>query len=167
MVKPEVNPAFLIRSYVWQLLKRNDHDTWDESKYGGLIPIVPLAEEPDLGEYSGPRIVYGYSGDNSTAQYARKYGSMAFAVYDDNFRRLTKTLTILDAALGRFDDAAKDVNKYTSTKPAFLGVRFGYIRASMLEGGQPETQEGGRQSAVYIVSYEYYADYDVITDVTQ
>lgn len=167
MTDTVVTPAYLIRSYAWQLLKNNMPDVWDEAKYGGIIPIVPLAEEPELDEYDGPHIVYGYAIDPTGDLHARKGGSVTFAIYDQNFRRLTKTLNILQAAFERQDEAARDVNEYTSTIPAFIGTRFGYIRLGFVEGGSPEEVEGGRQSALVNVNFEFYVDYDVKTSISE
>lgn len=175
-----VSPAYLLRSYTWALLKANDPVTWDSSKYGGLIPIVPVAEEPELEEFSGPHIVYGYALDTTGSLHARKSGSVTFAVYDQNFRRLTNTLNVLQAAFERQDEAARDVNEYTSwvtrednfdidgnpVKP-FVGLRFGYISIGFIEGGTPEDSEGGRQSALVNIRFEYYVDYDVKTSISQ
>lgn len=179
MMDTTVSPAYLIRSYAWALLKANDPDTWDETKYGGLIPIVPLAEEPELSEYDGPHIVYGYANDPTGDLPARKGGSLTFAIYDQNFRRLTKTVTVLQTAFERKDETARDVNEYTSwvtssaldadenpIKP-FIGITFGFIDIGFVEGGSPEETEGGRQSALVNIRYEYHVDYAVKTTLAE
>lgn len=168
----EVNAAYLLVDYAWGVLKANYPTVWDESKYGGLIPIVPLSEEPELDEYDGPHIVYGYAEDPTGSLHARSGGSITFAVYDQNFRRLGKTMNILKAAFERQDETARDVNNFTSVynpggaaTPPYLGIRFGYISVAFVEGGTPEETEGGRQSAIISITYEYYVDYDVITSI--
>lgn len=167
-VNVEVSPAYFIRAYAWAVLKANMSDVWDESKYGGMTPIVPVAEEPDLDEYSGPHIVYGYALDATGSLYARNSGSLTFAVYDDNFRRLTKTLNILQAAFERQDETARDINLFTTSKgPSWIGLRFGTVSVGFVEGGSPEDQEGGRQSALINIRFEYYVEYtNIITNVT-
>jgi hypothetical protein len=164
---PTVSAAYLLRSYTWQLLKNNMSDVWDEDKYGGLTPIVPLSEEPELDEFSGPHIVYGFADDATGSLHARNSGSMTFAIYDDNFRRLGKTMNILKTAFERQDEAAADVNIYTSTIPQFIGIRFGTIDIGFTEGGTPEELEGGRQTALINLRYEYYVDYDVKTTIAE
>jgi hypothetical protein len=165
MVSPVLSPVYLLRSYAWAVLKANMPETWDETKYGGMTPIVPLSEEPELDEFDGPHIVYGYSLDSTGSLHARKSGSMTFAVYDQNFRRLTETLTNLQTAFERQDETAKDVNRYTTARPQFIGLRFGYIFIGFVEGGTPEETEGARQSALINIRFEYYVDYDVVTAV--
>lgn len=169
-MRPEVHPAHILVDYAWAVLKRNYPAVWDESKYGGLIPIVPLSEEPELDGYDGPHLVYGYADAAAGSLYARHTGSITFVVYDDNFRRLGRTLTILKTAFERQDETAKDVNKFSTTflmsnGQPYLGIRFGTIELSFVEGGTPETTEAGRQSALISISYEYYVDYDVVTSV--
>lgn len=164
---PVVSPVYLLRSYAWAVLKANMPEVWNEELYGGLTPIVPLSEEPELEEFTGPHIVYGYALDTTGTLYARKTGSMTFAIYDTNFRRLTETMNVLQAAFERQDETARDVNKYTTAQGAkYIGIRFGYIFVGFAEGGSPEETEGAEQSAIINVRFEYYVDYDVITAVT-
>lgn len=162
-----VSPAYLIRSYAWEVLRANDPGTWNKDKYGGLIPIVPLAEEPELSEYDGPHIVYGYANDPTGDLPARKGGSLTFAIYDQNFRRLTKTITVLQTAFERKDETARDVNEYTSSLAPFIGITFGFIDIGFVEGGSPEESEGGRQSALVNIRYEYHVDYAVKTTIAE
>ena len=167
-VNTEISPAYFIRAYAWAVLKANMGDVWDEAKYGGMTPIVPVSEEPELEAYSGPHIVYGYALDATGALYARNSGSVTFAVYDDNFRRLTKTMNILQAAFERQDETARDINNFTTSKgSAWIGLRFGTVDVGFIEGGTPEETEGGRQSALINVRFEYYVEYNnVVTAVT-
>lgn len=162
-----MSPAYVLRAYAWELLQANDPDTWDKSKYGGSVPIVPVSEEPELEEFSGPHIVYGYALSNPGSLEARKTGSVTFAVYDQNFRRLTKTLNILQAAFERQDESARDINEFTSrvTNSAgdrpFLGLTFGYVGLGFVEGGTPEDSEDGPMSAIINIRFEYHVDYGV------
>lgn len=164
-VSQVLNPVYLLRSYAWRVLEVNMPETWNTELYGGMTPIVPVAEEPELDEFDGPHIVYGYTLDTTNALYIRKSGSLTFAVYDNNFRRLTETLNVLQAAFERQDESARDVNNYTSAFESFIGIRFGYIFIGFIEGGTPEEAEGGRQSALINIRFEYYVTHDVTTNV--
>lgn len=157
----KITPAYLLRSYIWQLLKLNLG--WTEANYGNLVPIVPVAEEPEISVFDKPYIVYGYALDGTGDLHARGSGSMTLVIYDANFRNLTQALNVIVTALERQDESARDVNRYTSSVPAFIGLRFGYIRIGFTEGGTPETTEGGRQSALVNISFEYYTELDVKT----
>lgn len=160
-----MNPAYLIRAYAWEILKANMSDVWNETAYGGLVPIVEVAEEPELDQFTGPHIIYGYALSTTGTLYAHNRGSVTFAVYDDNFRRLTKTLNILQAAFERQDETASDINNFTSKKESFVGMRFGSVWIGFVEGGTPETTEGGRQSAIINIAFNYFVEYDVTTRV--
>lgn len=157
------SPVYLLRGYAWEVLKRNT--SMKESDYDGMIPIVPLAEEPEILTFGKPYMVYGYALNSSDSLYARKSGSMTFAIYNPNFRELTKILAVLTTAFERQDDAARDVNRWSSTIPQFVGINFGYINIGFVEGGTPEDTEGGAQSALINIRFEYYVDYDVVTNV--
>lgn len=164
-----LSPVYLLRSYTWALLKANDPDVWDEDKYGGMIPIVPLAEEPELDQFNGPHMVYGYAIGATGRLNAMTEGSLTYAIYDQNFRRLTKTLIILQSAFERQDESARDVTAYGSlVQPQtgvfpYRGIRFGSIDIGFVEGGSPEETEGGRQSALINIRFNCFVDYDVET----
>lgn len=164
---PEISPVYALRFYAWGVLKRNMADVWDSDKYGGLVPIVPLAEEPDLAEFPGPKIVYEYSLQNNgpEAMY-RGRGTLSLAVLDTNFRRLTETLNILEVAFGRFDESARDINAYLETTPLTGQVGFGYTQVTFVDGGTPETTEGGNQIGVINIRFDYFVDYEVVTDIS-
>lgn len=164
-VDPVLNPAFLLRDYAWRLLEVNYPDAWSKANYNGMTPIVPLNEEPDISQYSKPHIVYGYALDSTSSLPARRRGSMTFAVYDDKFSRLTRTMTILTTAFERLDESARDVNAYTSTKTQYHGLSFASIGVGFAEGGTPEDEEGGRQSALLNIRFEYHVNYNVTTSL--
>lgn len=170
LVDPTLSPDYIVRRYVWDLLRTNMPETWDAAEYGGLIPIVPLSEEPELEDFSGPHIVYGYQMDTVGNYYPVRSGSITFAVYDDNFRRLTKTLNVIQAAFERQDDAARDVNNYSTayavdSNKVFLGIRFGCFEIGYVEGGTPEYQEGGRQSGLINIRFDFLTTYNVTTAI--
>jgi len=157
---PKYTPAYLLRAYAWQVLKANL--SWDEANYGGVIPIVPVSEEPELTQYDKPFIVYGYVDDPTvTDAYFRRRGSMTFVIYSTNFGEIATAMNVLNETFGREDDSARDVNAFTSTIPQFRGIRFGNINVGFAEGAAPEETEGGRQSALLNIRYDYFVDYAV------
>src|ERR671929_2351404 len=154
-----MSPIYLLRSYAWAVLKANT--SMDESDYGGKNPIVPLGEEPELSNYSGPHIVYGYSLNPSNDPYVQKNGSMTFIVYSQNFATITNILMILEEAFGRWDDSASDINDYTSRTPEFVGIRFGTVNVGYMEGGSAREQEGGRVLGLINIRFSFYPDYNI------
>lgn len=171
-MKLEVNPAYILVDYAWAVLSTNHPNDWSRDNYKGLVPIVPLGEEPELNEFTHPHIVYGYAESPTGPLHARNGGSMTFVVYDQKFRRLTKTMNTLRVAFERQDETARDINNFStyylgeSGEPGpYLGIRFGWVDVGFVEGGTPEETDNGRQSASINIRYEYYVDYDVVTSV--
>ncbi len=154
----------IIRAYAWAILKKNMPGVWSEDKYGGLTPIVPVSEEKELDEYSGPHIVMGYS-ESPTGNPYESECSVTFANYDDNFWRLGETTNTLIAVFGQQDESADRVNRYSSNFDYFIGLRFGSIDIGFVDGGTPETEEGGRQSALLNIKFNYFVNYEVDTNV--
>jgi len=162
MIDPIFTPAIMLRDYAWQVLKLNMPDVWNESEYGGMVPVVAAAEEPDLSQYTGPIIIYGYALSGTGLISDLNNGSITFAIYDTDNRRLNKTLMILKAAFERHDESARYVNNHTTAKAgSWIGLRFTNINIGFVEGGSPETTEAGRQSGLINIRFSYVADYNV------
>lgn len=162
MTTTTLHPVYALRSYIWALLKANEPTTWKESEYGGLVPIVPLNEEPDLSEFDGPRIIYDFSIGDPGTLYARGRGSMTLAIRDHNYRRLTRTMNIVQAALERNDESARDVNDWIEAFADF-DISFGTISIGFAESGTPETEEGGYMVGIVSIDYDFFLDWNVNT----
>jgi len=165
MTDKVVQPVFALIDYTWAVLKANDPEVWQETKYGGLIPIVPLNEEPELTEFDGPRIIYDYSTMDPGTLYARSRGTVSFAVRDFNYRRLTRTLNILTEAFGRLDESARDVNDWLDRNKVRVNfdVSFGSISVPFVESGTPESEEGGMMVGVIGLEFDYFTEYQIVT----
>lgn len=171
-MRPEVVPSSVLIDYIWGLLKFNVGMT--EDHYDGLVPIVPVAEEPELTEYNRPYLVYGYVENPSRDLYKYRAGQMTFVIYSVNYREINKIMQTMQVAFERWDEAALDVNRYSSTRPEYHGIRFGSISIGHVEGGTPEandqdapTSEGGRQSGLVNIRYEYFSEVEVATSHTE
>jgi len=159
-----ITPSALVRAYIWQLLQTNLG--WKSSDYDGLVPVVPVSEEPELTEYNKPYIVYGYAeAPTYDNQHYCNRGSMTFLVYSTTIGEINAVMNVLSTALGREDDTARDINNFTSRTEQFKGMRFGTVSLGFGEGPSPEESEGGRQSALLNIRFEYFVDYPVKTDV--
>lgn len=184
-MNPIYGPEHIIRSYAWAVLKANIAGL-NESQYGGLMPIVPVSEEPDIEKYGGFHIVYGYNLAHSADLNQMHRGSLTFVVYESDYRKLSQILTILTTAFEQEDESAKNLNDYSTQvttkfvpgQPAadgnpatiadqpFVGIRFGTVSMNFVEGGTPETAEGGDQSGLLSISFTYFVDYDVKVKLT-
>lgn len=155
---------YLLRAYAWEVLKANTE--MKETDYEGKVPLVPLAEDADINKYGKPYLIYAFSEDTPMGTSARSIGNMAFVVNAARVSELTKVVNILTRAFEREDQAAKDVNEYTSTIPSFVGIRFGTITTVFAEVDEPEDSEGGVMQGVVNIRYEYYSNYDnLVTSV--
>lgn len=167
-MNPEIDPSTIVRAYIWAVLKKNDPLIWNESKYDGLIPIVPFGEDSQLSQFEGPSITY--ISTHSAASGPKMIGSTTMMISSVSARTLMRAVNIIRVALDREDDSATDINRFTTNhivdaKYPFIGLRFGYIRMAFSEGPQPADSEGGRNYASFSAEYEYYVDYSVQTAV--
>lgn len=162
---PVISPYQLLIDYAWAILKANTPML--EIDYEGLVPIVPLTEEPEIIDAAGgkPYLVYGYSLDGTQPLPAQRRGAMTFVVYSSDFRDITRVVNVLNEGFGRSDESARDINRWTSTLPHFVGLRFGTVQVAFAEGGAPEDEEGGNQSGIVSINFEYYIDYTIITNL--
>ena len=164
MTNPTVIPPFVLRQYIYAVLKAND-PVWDESNYGGKIPVVPLGEEADLEQYSGPTVIYEWTDLRvGGTMYMRGRATMTLGIRDRNFRRLSRSLNVLREALGRFDESARDVNEYLDKKgEPWNEFGFGFIALGFLDGGSPAVTEDGEVAGLISFDFDYFVDYDVVT----
>jgi len=160
MVGTNKHPTYLINRYVWELIKKNT--TLTETDYGGRVPIVPANMEPDFVGFNKPFIVYGYSEDTTPDLYARRSGSLSYAVWSTSVGEINSILNTIRAALERHDESAREVNVITTALGVNPGIRFGDIYIGYLEGPSPEETEGGRQAGIITIRYQYFADYSVV-----
>lgn len=165
LVDPLMHPSYILRRYAWAVLNANDPTTWTTAKYGGKMPVVPLIDEPDLAQYSGPRIVYEYTTGTTGSTYYRNRASMTFAVRDSDYERLTKTLNILQVTFERMDETARDLNDFAASIPgeAYDGIGFGYVSVGFQDGGTPGENEGGPSTGIISINFDYFVDYAVNT----
>lgn len=161
MVEPKINAAYLLNNYVWEVLKHNT--TMKESDYNGKTPIIPANMEPEFAALNKPFLVYGYAEDSTPDLYARRSGSLSYAIWSTSVGEINTILNVIKGAMERRDESAREVNNYTSRIPTFIGVRFGSIHVGLLEGPAPEESEGGRQAGIITLRYDYFADYAVKT----
>lgn len=159
MVNPKMNAAYLINNYVWQLLKNNTD--MKESDYSGKIPIIPSGQEPEFNAIDKPFLVYGYSEDMTPDLFALRAGAVSYAVWSTNVGEVNTIMATIKAALERHDESAREINAYTTTIPAYAGVRFDNTHIGYLEGPSPEDSEGGRHAGIITVRYQFTMDIDI------
>ena len=77
--------------------------------------------------------------------------------YDSDEERLRAIHNYLFDLLRRADATANDINKFLGSTSSF---DFKYVNASLATSPAPFAQEGGRQAATIMTSYEYTNDMD-------
>ena len=161
MTSPAVIPAYLVRQYIWAVLKANEPNDWKESNYGGKIPVVPLGEDSDLEQYPHPTIVYQFSDLRTGTMWMRGRGAMSFAIRDTNLRRITRAVTVITQALNRYDESARDVNEFLGEMGSpWNSIGFGEFHVTFADGGAPAEVEGGEMVAVVSIEFSYFSEYE-------
>lgn len=162
MTADSVAPVFVLIDYAYECLATEDN-AWHRDNYDGLVPIVPLNEEPELTEFDGPRAIYEYTMSQRGRMYYRGQGNVTFAIRDHSFHRMARALNILDNALGREDESARDVNDFVDylkeTRSIDFDVSFGHFNLNFVESGTGEIEEDGPLTGVISVSFDYFVDY--------
>lgn len=137
-----------------------------------LTPIVPVGSEAELTDFDQPYIVYGYTLDADADMPECGSGSLSFVIYSTKARDIGQIVTVLKHTFERLDNSASDLNNFTTNYvPAsggdhiYLGMRFGSINVPYSEISSPAETEGGRESGVVNIRFEYYVDYDIDTIV--
>jgi hypothetical protein len=169
MTDAQMHPVYILIDYTYKLLNANFGEVWDKSKYGGLTPILPLADQPEIEEYGGARIIYEFSTSPSKPDYWNTNGTTTFAVIAPSLRIMSKTMNILQTAFERFDESAKDVNeyaKYLYTYPLHEGMGFSEIHVQFASQGDATESEGGPHIGVINLTWKASVDYDVTTSFT-
>lgn len=154
--------ANVLNLYLWEVLKLNT--SMKVADYGGKIPIIPGGQDPDFNQYNKAYMVYGFSEDPSSYNGAIRGGTLVYAIYSTSVSEINTIMNVINAALSE-DDTARRINKWSSSNPALVGIRFTDARIAFGEGASPADQEGGREVATLTMRYEYVANYVVNLNV--
>lgn len=159
MTNIEVLPVYSLIDYAWALLKSNTSMT--EADYGGRIPIIPSAQEPEFTDVAKPFIVYAWSEGATNDVSAIRSGQISFVVYGSTDREINTISNLLTVAFNQWDMSAANINQWAIGTP-FSSIRFATTWAGTLDGPTPEQTEGGRVSSVVMIRFRYITDYDLI-----
>lgn len=164
------NATSALNSYVWKLLESNLG--WTKSNYKGIVPIVPLAQQPELLQIGRAFLVYGSNSQQATHLYALKGESVAYTIYATTVVEANKIAQLLTDAFERQDVAAADVNDWLYTEQQATGnnrgVSFGSIRTTLAQKAEPADEEGGFVASFVLLDVRYTAPNPTIvtTDFT-
>jgi len=132
---------------------------WNKDNYGGLVPIVTPAQEPEINSFSGPFAVYSYS-IQPTAMWIMERDISAISVFSQKPSDVSKFVNLAKAKLERQDETARDINEFLSslTDPNLAELKNFDIKTVSLRsanGPQPPAQEGGRYDGAIVFAVDY------------
>lgn len=148
-----------VNKYLWSKLQSELE--WNASNYGGLIPIVPAGQQPELNNTSAPYIVYNYSHQSSgDADFYIQEEQIAYAVYSSEEVDVRRAINLIVEYFRREDESAQALNDWISANGSVENKRFDYKHTKVISsyGAQPPISEGGRQdgSVIMRIRYTYY-----------
>lgn len=172
MLTSKINAAFILRNYVWKLLDTNTNleliNTQIEGKSAVLIPVALFSDEPLLANSGKTYLLYGWIENEPDDGYHR-VGTISFRIIAQTGAELVEIANALYDTFEFEDWAAQDVNRWSSTQPAFArnvtpeGVRFTSVCPSYMQIGDAERIEGGPVEGVVNLRYKYIREHSPIT----
>lgn len=159
MISDKIVPAHILRLYVWEILKANTSMT----TVNGLVPIVPIEDEPKLADSGKPYIVYGYAETEARVMDEIRQGIVSFRITTPDFGLLGEITNVIATAFESRDFATEAVNRWSNQYPegALRGIRFMEVKTTYVEQGEPARTEGGPVDTVVNVSFRYITDLEV------
>lgn len=155
--------AYALNSYTWKLLEANLGWTkvLVEGK-GEIVPIVPIAQQPELMATGKPFIVYGSARHPADHLYQLVHESISYTIYAAGKIAATdvnKICNLLAETYARQDVAAADVNEWLAEEEAGRGISrdlgFSSIRTIVAKGADPADEEGGYVAGLVMVEAKY------------
>jgi len=142
--------------YLWH--KAKDELGWSADNYGGLIPVVPVQQQPELNSSTGPFVVFGQAFDAISPMHQLQTETVAFTIYSQNIDDINNLTNLMVFNLKGFDEAAAKVNNWIATlSPTHWAKDFDFkiVRVAGASGPQPSLQEGGRHDGNIVLKATY------------
>jgi hypothetical protein len=154
MISDKIIPAHILRLFIWEVLKLN---TSMNAPVNGLIPILPIEDEPKVADSGKAYIIYGYSENESGNLDQIRRGVFSARIMAPTFGELVEISNVLGTTFESRDIATEAVNQWSSAyaNGALTGIRFTKLITSYIEGGEASDTEGGPVDGVVNISYEY------------
>lgn len=158
----KVNSApHALNSYTWKLIEANLG--WKKTS-DGLVPIIPVAQQPEMMEAGNPFIVYSSSRPTPGHLYALERQMVVYRLFSDSSTTANNVAELLFKAFARQDEAAADVNEHLDAEVEKGGrakrrpVYFSSIKSYALQDEEPAETEGGYASTSVVVEMTFTAD---------
>jgi hypothetical protein len=139
------------------ILSKSDYFLDGVTPVGGLIPLIPVEEEPDLmkvidaqpGVSSRPYIIYTWAKVNTGQAWFLKTHHISFFIRSNDGVKMRQLINLFEKYFQDFDEAARRVNDYIIAGPdVFKRFHFKWIEARDLGSQGPAESEGGIQEAM-------------------
>lgn len=161
----EKNAVYAFNSYVWKLLEANLGWT----RYNGLIPIVPIKQQPEIMQSGKAFIVYGSAFHPPAHLYQHQKEAISYMIYATSSTEVNRIVELLFDTFQRQDEAAADINDWLveEAKPGnrtggHRGVYFTTVKSTMAEKAEDAPdEEGGYAAGMVLVELNYTEDPNV------
>lgn len=152
MITNKILPSHILRLYVWEVLKQEGA----MQEVNGLIPILPVEDEPKVADSQMAYAIYGYSENDAPFEQIRE-GVFSLRVIAPKFAQLGHIINTVARAFESSDISTEAVNRYSSKFPngALEGIRFTRTKTTYIEGGEAGESEGGPMDGVVNITYRY------------
>lgn len=153
MISNKILPAHIIRLYLWDLLQQET----GLKKVNGLVPILPIEDEPKVADANETYAIYSYSENDTSDSEQIKEGIFALKVSAPTFSELGRLLNVVSLAFESSDIGTEVLNYYSTQyeNQALHGIRFVHAKTAYVDGGDPADTEGGEIYGVVNIGYRY------------
>lgn len=155
MAKWDYTGVHGLNKYIWKRIQ--DELGWSAADYGNMTPITTPQQQPEFNAFDKPYIVYGYTLQGTNTLFPVQGEVVTYTIFSTQSADIRKAVNLINSALNRFDESARDVNNYLYANGSDDNKAFDYkfIRVNQATGPEPAVTEGGRQDGSVIVSMEY------------
>ena len=164
-----IHPVHAINKFLWSrieaegILKKTDYATTQLP--GGIVPIVPVRETPDLmaiidaqsGVSSRPYIVYTWAKINTGQNWFMKTHEIAYALRSDDDVKLAQLMNLYEDLFEDYDQAAHRVNAFViaSGSAGHKQFDFKHISIASISEQMPGEAEGAPNESIITLRATY------------
>jgi hypothetical protein len=160
-----VPAVFGMNGYLWSQIQAGS--ILSPSDYGGLIPIIPIQQEPQLitaieavgGISSAPYIVYSwYNAAIDANSWYRPTDMVVYSIYSLDQLKLRQLYMLMFNLFSKFDVSAQAVNKFvqgSSMSAEAKQYNYNFISVSAGMAGQPQQVENAPYRATLTLRVNY------------
>lgn len=140
----------------------------DPVKTGGITPLVPVQQRPQLNKYPEPFLVYNWVTQDQGPDWYFHRDTIIYSIFSEEEKEVRTILNYMRYLFESHDESAQRVNYFLSQQPNSATFnkemydRFNYkvIKvAAESAGAEPSETEDGRQEASLIINTIYTVDY--------